>query len=121
MEWLSLSNAAYMLVIILGAAGTLVAVKYKPLVTEVKQVAQKYHDAKKDGKISKSEFDKRMGAAMEKHMVKKAKGGVIKASIGTMALKKPTAGQVGLKKLPTPVRNKMGYMNKGGAIKKKKK
>ena len=25
------------------------------LVTEVKQVAQKYHDAKKDGKISKSE------------------------------------------------------------------
>ena len=55
MEWLSLSNAAYMLVIILGAAGTLVAVRYKPLVTEVKQVAQKYHDAKKDGKISKSE------------------------------------------------------------------
>ena len=41
--------------IILGAAGTLVAVKYKPLVNEVKQVAQKYHDAKKDGKISKSE------------------------------------------------------------------
>ena len=55
MEWLSLSNAAYMLVIILGAAGTLVAVKYKPLVNEVKQVAQKYHDAKKDGKISKEE------------------------------------------------------------------
>nr|BAR35004.1 hypothetical protein [uncultured Mediterranean phage uvMED] len=55
MEWLSLSNAAYMLVIILGAVMSLVAVRYKPLVKEVKEVAQKYHDAKKDGKISKSE------------------------------------------------------------------
>jgi len=73
------------------------------------------------GKISKAEFDKRMGAAMEKYMVKKAKGGVLKASMGTAALKKPTASQVGLKKLPTAVRNKMGYMNKGGAAKKKKK
>ena len=55
MEWLSLSNAAYMLVIILGAVGTMAAVKYKPLIKEVKEVAQKYHDAKKDGSISKSE------------------------------------------------------------------
>ena len=55
MEWLSLSNAAYMLVIILGAVMSLVAVRYKPLVKEVKEVAQKYHDAKKDGKISKAE------------------------------------------------------------------
>ena len=55
MEWLSLSNAAYMLVIILGAVGTMAAVKYKPLINEVKQVAQKYHDAKKDGKVTKSE------------------------------------------------------------------
>jgi len=31
-----------------------------------------------DGKITKTEFDKRMGAAMEKYMVKKAKGGIIK-------------------------------------------
>tara|TARA_R100000742_G_C4265336_1_gene83356 strand:- start:897 stop:1073 length:177 start_codon:yes stop_codon:yes gene_type:complete len=32
------------------------------------------------GKITKEEYDKRMGAAMEKHMVKsgKAKGGIIK-------------------------------------------
>ena len=34
---------------------------------------------------------------------------------GTMK-KKPTGG---LKKLPTAVRNKMGYMNKGGVAKKK--
>jgi len=47
-------------------------------------------------------------------MVKKkkmAKGG---------ALKKAPAGNKGLKKLPTPVRNKMGYMKKGGMAKKKK-
>ena len=29
-------------------------------------------------------------------------------------LKKPAANQTGLKKLPTAVRNKMGYMKKGG-------
>ena len=55
MEWLSLSNASDMLVIILGGIMSLVAVKYKPLVKEVKEVAQKYHDAKKDGSISKEE------------------------------------------------------------------
>ena len=32
-------------------------------------------------------------------------------------LKKPAAGQTGLKKLPTSVRNKMGYMKNGGAKK----
>ena len=34
-----------------------------------------------------------------------------------MQLKKPTADQKGLKKLPTAVRNKMGYMKKGGTPK----
>ena len=34
---------------------SLVAARYKPLVKELKEVAQKYHDAKKDGKISKTE------------------------------------------------------------------
>ena len=33
-------------------------------------------------------------------------------------LKMPTANQIGLKKLPTPVRNKMGYMYGGGMAKK---
>jgi len=37
---------------------------------------------------------------------------------GGMALKTPTADQVGLKKLPTAVRNKMGYMMSGGMGKK---
>jgi len=34
------------------------------------------------------------------------------------ALKKPTPAQKGLKKLPTQVRNKMGYMKKGGRVHK---
>ena len=38
MEWLSLSNAAYMLVIILGAVGTVAAVRYRPLIKEIKEV-----------------------------------------------------------------------------------
>ena len=33
-------------------------------------------------------------------------------------LKKPAANQKGLQKLPTAVRNKMGYMQKGGMKKK---
>ena len=36
------------------------------------------------------------------------------------ALKKPTAKQAGLKKLPQGVRNKMGYMKDGGKVMKKK-
>lgn len=36
---------------------------------------------------------------------------------GGMGLKKPTANQVGLKKLPTAVRNKMGFMKRGGMMK----
>ena len=33
-------------------------------------------------------------------------------------LAKPSASQAGLKKLPTAVRNKMGYMKNGGSVKK---
>jgi hypothetical protein len=36
------------------------------------------------------------------------------------SLKTPTADQKGLKKLPTPVRNKMGFKKNGGAMSKKK-
>jgi len=38
-----------------------------------------------------------------------------------MAMKKPTAKQKGLKKLPSAVRNKMGFMKNGGMSKMKKK
>ena len=58
--------------------------------------------------------------AKEKGMVK-AKGGMTmkKKGYAMGGLKKPAAGQTGLKKLPTSVRNKMGYAQKGGMMKKK--
>ena len=37
-----------------------------------------------------------------------------------MAMKKVPAKNKGLKKLPKAVRNKMGFMKKGGSVKKKK-
>ena len=49
-----------------------------------------------------------------------ARGGAMmkKKGMAMGGLKKPAAGQTGLQKLPTPVRNKMGYMKKGGMTKK---
>ena len=49
-----------------------------------------------------------------------ARGGMKKDdyAIGGAMRKKPTANQKGLKKLPTAVRNKMGYMAKGGAARR---
>ena len=54
----------------------------------------------------------------------KANGGIMKkknyAAGGSANLKKASADQKGLKKLPTAVRNKMGYMKDGGMSMKKK-
>ena len=48
------------------------------------------------------------------------KGGRVK-KMGGGSLKAVPAGNKGLKKLPTKVRNKMGFMKKGGRVKKRKK
>ena len=53
MEWMNWENFAYLMVIILGAVGTMVATKYRIVVKELKEVAAKYHEASKDGKIPK--------------------------------------------------------------------
>ena len=53
---------------------------------------------------------KELAEKLKKLRANKAKGG--------MGLKMPSADQVGLKKLPTEVRNKMGYMYGGGMGKK---
>ena len=60
--------------------------------------------------------------AMHKGKMKKkgmARGGAMmkKKGMAVGGLKKPAAGAKGLKKLPTSVRNKMGYMNRGGLTK----
>jgi len=46
--------------------------------------------------------------------------GINRQNMNVGGLKMPTANQVGLKKLPTAVRNKMGYMYGGGMAKKPK-
>ena len=55
MDWLNLENAAYLFAIILGGMATMVATKYRIILKEIKEVAEKYHEASKDGKISKQE------------------------------------------------------------------
>jgi hypothetical protein len=49
---------------------------------------------------------------------KKKMGGAVKKAENGGSLKTPTADQKGLKKLPTEVRNKMGFKKQGGAVKK---
>ena len=73
-------------------------------------------------KYVKSFFDnkKNMGGMMnarKKNMgLKMANGGPVGSG-----LKPVPSGNKGLSKLPTPVRNKMGYMKKGGMVKKRAK
>lgn len=56
------------------------------------------------------------GAKKKKAMSGTKMKKVVKAKTG---LKKPKPSQKGLKKLPTAVRNKMGYAKKGKSVKKK--
>ena len=46
-------------------------------------------------------------------------GKKLKMAVGGVAMKTPPKNAAGLKKLPTAVRNKMGYMKSGGVAKKK--
>jgi len=77
---------------------------------------------KKKG-YAKGGMKKKKGMARGGAMMKKkgmARGGAMKKKGMAMGgLKKPAAGQTGLKKLPTTVRNKMGYAKNGGMMKKK--
>ena len=72
------------------------------------------------------EFNKRVKDGTT--LVNKRKGGGVKKLMaGGMAkyvkggLKKPTEAQAGVQKLPAKVRNKMGFMQEGGDVKKMKK
>ena len=80
-------------------------------------------DALSDSEYAATTKAKRQGTkagkqfvAQPKKIAKKVKP--FRANKGTLAMKTPTADQKGLKKLPTSVRNKMGYMSKGGMSKK---
>jgi|TARA_R100000501_G_C2626822_1_gene120598 hypothetical protein len=58
MEWLSWSNAAYLAAILVGGYISISAVKYKKVLREIQEALNTYHEAAKDGKITKSERDK---------------------------------------------------------------
>ena len=99
--------------------------KYKKLQSGLEKEYDKTFKAYSKIKDKSSETAKLMRNKLN-DMAKKLKG---KKSIpmlpegkakGGMGLKMPTANQAGLKKLPTQVRNKMGYMYGGGMAKKPK-
>ena len=80
-------------------------IKQKKTLAKVKK--EMTPEQKKDAR----EFAKKLKLKKEKEELGFNMGG----------LTKPTANQTGLKKLPTPVRNKMGYMYGGGMAKKPRK
>jgi hypothetical protein len=108
--------------------------KIKPELIKTKSQLEKLIRAGKVGHISNAKLAEiglrtgyiKMGDFMAKggmpnNMKKKgmAMGGMKKKGMMAGGLKKPAAGQTGLKKLPTSVRNKMGYAKNGGMMKKK--
>ena len=76
--------------------------------TKIKQKLKKQKEMPKDDAKTQTQLLKNQLAKNPTRRANMNKGG----------LKMPTADQVGLKKLPTPVRNKMGYMYGGGMMKK---
>ncbi len=76
-----------------------------------KNLAKAKKDMTPEQKKKAKEFAKKLKLKKEKEELGFNMGG----------LTKPTANQTGLKKLPTTVRNKMGYMYGGGMAKKPRK
>ena len=65
-----------------------------------------------------SEIEKEKGMASLRSRVTELAKKKKALNVGGAALKSVPSANTGLKKLPTPVRNKMGYMSKGGTPKK---
>ena len=85
-------------------AAALAGMSLKELRAELKKAKLEEERAKIKAAIEKT---LREMATKEKDDKDMNRGGV---------LKKPSADQTGLKKLPTAVRNKMGYMKRGGMV-----
>jgi len=69
-------------------------------------------------KMPKLSFEGVKRNALGEGLKKAKRGGLIKKNIGGTVLKNIPAGNKGLRKLPTPVRNKMGFAKRGGVVKK---
>lgn len=87
-------------------AAALAGMSLKELRAELKNAKTEAEQAK-----IKAAIEKTLRKMVQEEAAEKKKdmnrGGVLKA---------PAADQTGLKKLPTPVRNKMGYMKRGGTM-----
>lgn len=87
-------------------AAALAGMSLKELRAELKNAKTEAEQAK-----IKAAIEKTLRKMVQEEAAEKKKdmnrGGVLKA---------PTEDQTGLKKLPTPVRNKMGYMKRGGTM-----
>ena len=57
MEWLSWSNFAYLVAIMIGGGLTFAASKYRKVLKEVQEALNAYHEAAKDGEITEEERD----------------------------------------------------------------
>jgi hypothetical protein len=71
-------------------------------------------------KANKRNFEDINSITLEDMKLRKMGGKVSKKMQMGGSLKTPAADQKGLKKLPTPVRNKMGFKKNGGVMSKKK-
>ena len=84
------------------------------------KMAAVFKEDLKPGQKLRDYMNEELGLTRRKDPEGKKGGGMMKTKGYSMGgLKKPTADQKGLKKLPTEVRNKMGYMKGGGMMKTK--
>ncbi len=101
--------------------GKQVDTKMGPNMSKVTKVTAADRKKQKGGADNRSTMQKLFGASEEKRKMGRDMQRKAQASMGFNkggSLKTPT--NPGLKKLPTEVRNKMGFMNKGGKVKKMK-
>jgi hypothetical protein len=115
------SGKAGVIMSVLGSAATGVAMALKK--RKEKKAAKEAEKKKKEATTTKAKFGASVGvkASCKQGMVRGADGNCVmsrpKFKSGG-SLKSVPADKVGLAKLPTAVRNKMGFQKKGGSVKK---
>lgn len=80
-----------------------------------------YEAMKKKGTVPKTDAEAKKymdNLAKQGKLGPKKMGGTVKKAANGASLKPVPAGKKGLAKLPTPVRNKMGFQKNGGKVKK---
>ena len=65
MDWFNWANALYLLGLILAGGVTMVGLKYKKLVTEVKEVVNVLQEAYEDGELDNEERKKIMKEVLD--------------------------------------------------------